>query len=153
MPGRADAVVIVVLLGLVGACGGGGNGDGDNARVSKLPAGDMAERADQFAECARRSGYEVFRPEPPNERADFLHGEGFEFAEVDLEEPPLLFFAAVVDFFPNRSQAVRARERIESSLAWPSTVRRGDVVVHYTDDPGMPKRAQVEEVVNGCLGR
>jgi len=88
---------------------------------------------------------------PPNERADFLHEEGFEFAEVDLEERPLLFFAAIVDFFPSRSDATRARDRIASSFFGASTVRRGDVVAHYTDDPGTTKRRQVEKVVNRCL--
>jgi hypothetical protein len=95
----------------------------------------------------------VVRPQPPNERADFLHEEGFEFAEVDLEEPPPLFFAAIVDFFATRSDATRARERIASLFAGPSTVRRNDVVVHHTDDPGTPERRQVERVVNGCLRR
>jgi hypothetical protein len=148
---RPVAVVTTALIALAAACGG--NGDGDNEPASKLPAADVRGRADRFAECARKSDYEAVRPEPPNERADFLHREGFEFAEADLEEPPLLFFAAIVDFFPNRSQSVKAQERIESSLAGPSTIRRGNVVVHYTDDPGTPKREQVEEVVNGCLGR
>ena len=91
------------------------------------------------------------RPEPPNERANFLHGEGFTFAEVDLEEPPLLFFIAIGNFFPNRADAGRANERIWSSLAGPSTVQKGDVVVHYTDDPGTPKRTKAEGVVDRCL--
>ena len=59
----------------------------------------------------------------------------------------MLFFAAIVDFFPSRSDATRARESIGSSLAGPSTVRKDDVVVHYTDDPGTPKRQKVEAVV------
>ena len=153
MPGRAAAVVIVMLLGLVGACGGGdGGGDGDGSSSEPKPrAGDVAASADQFARCARKSDYEVVRPKPPNEQADFLHGEGFEFAEVDLEEPPLLFFAAIVDFFPNRSQATRARDRIGESFFGPSPVRMNDVVVQYTDEPGTAKREQVEKVVVGCL--
>ena len=93
------------------------------------------------------------QPEPPNERADFLHGEGFTFAEVDLEEPPALFFSAIVDFFPSRADASRAEDRIASSLAGPSTVQKGSVVVHYTDDPGTPKRTMAEGVVNDCLRR
>jgi hypothetical protein len=32
------------------------------------------------------------RPRSPNARADFLHEEGFAFAEVDLEKPTVLFF-------------------------------------------------------------
>jgi hypothetical protein len=149
MLGRAVVAAVAALMTLAAACGGDGGDGGSSAR--KPRAGDVAARADRFATCARKSDYEVVRPKPPNERADFLHEEGFEFAEVDLEEPPLLFFSAIVDFFPSRSEATRARERIGSSLAGPSTVRRGDVVVHYTDDPGTPKRKQVEEVVNGCL--
>jgi hypothetical protein len=150
MPGRVAAVVMVVLLGLVGACGGGGDGNGSSSEP-KPRAGDVAARADQFATCARKSDYEVVRPRPPNERADFLHGEGFEFAEVDLEEPPLLFFAAIVDFFPSRSQATRARGRIGESFFGPSPVRMKDVVVQYTDEPETAKRKQVEKVVVSCL--
>ena len=93
------------------------------------------------------------QPEPPDERADFLHGEGFTFAEVDLEEPPALFFSAIVDFFPSRADASRAEDRIASSLAGPSTVQKGSVVVHYTGDPGTPKRTMAEGVVNDCLRR
>jgi hypothetical protein len=149
MLGRAVVAAVAALMTLAAACGGdGGDGGGGDAR---LPARDVEGSADRFAACARKSDYEVVRPKPPNERADFLHDEGFEFTEVDLEEPPLLFFSAIVDFFPSRSAATRARERIASSLAGPSTVRRGDVVVHYTDDPGTPRRTQVEKVVNGCL--
>ncbi len=62
-------------------------------------------------------------------------------------------FSAIVDFFPSRSHATRAKETIGSSLAGPSTVQENDVVVHYTDDPGTPKRQQVEDVVDRCLGR
>jgi hypothetical protein len=46
---------------------------------------------------------------PPWQAAELRHDEGFEFAEVDLEEPPLLFFSAIVDFCPSRSEATRAR--------------------------------------------
>jgi hypothetical protein len=95
----------------------------------------------------------VVRRKPPNERADFLHEEGFEFAEVDLEEQPLLFFAAIVDFFPSRADATRATDSIGSSLAGPSTVQKNTVVVHYTDDRGTPKQQKVEAVVNDCLRR
>jgi hypothetical protein len=147
MPGRAGVIVVVAFLTLVG-CGGSGGG---SSAARKPRASDVAARADRFADCARESDFEVVRPKPPNERADFLHKEGFEFAEVDLEEPPLLFFSAIVDFFASRSDATRARERIGSSLAGPSTVRKKDVVVHYTDDPGTPKRTKVEQVVDGCL--
>jgi hypothetical protein len=149
MLGRAVVAAVAALMTLAVACGGGG-GDGRSS-AGKPRAGDVASRADRFAACARKSDYEVVRPKPPNERADFLHQEGFEFAEVDLEEPPLLFFSAIVGFLPSRSEATRARERIASSFFGSSTVRRGDVVVHYTDDPGTPKRKQVEKVVNGCL--
>jgi len=149
MPGRAGVIVAVALLTAAVGCGGG---DGSSSRP-KRRAGDVTARASQFAECAKKSEYRAVRPNPPNERADFLHEEGFEFAEVDLEEPPLLFFAAIVDFFPNRSDASRARDSIGSSLAGPSTVRKNDVVVHYTDDPGTPKRQKVEAVVDDCLRR
>jgi len=150
MPGRAGVIVVVALL--TGAVGCGGGGDGSSS-TPKPRAGDVTARAAQFAECTRKSEYRVVRPKPPNERADFLHEEGFEFAEVDLEEQPLLFFAAIVDFFPSRSDATRARDSIGSSLAGPSTVQKNDVVVHYTDDPGTPKRQKVEAVVNDCLRR
>ena len=70
---------------------------------------------------------------------------------MDLEEPPLLFFAAIVDFFPDRSQASRARDKIASSLFGPPPVQLKDVVVHYTDEPETPKRQQVEAIVAGCL--
>ena len=150
MPGRAGVVGVVALLTVAAGCGGGGDG---SSSKSKPLSGDIAARATQFAGCARKSDYKVVRPKPPNERADFLHEEGFSFAEVDLEEPPLLFFSAIVDFFPNRSDATRARDSIGSSLAGPSTVRKNDVVVHYTDDPGTPKRQKVEAVVNDCLRR
>lgn len=147
MLARAGLVVLVALGAPLAACGGDdGGGSG-----SKLNATDVQGRAARFAACARRSDYKVVRPEPPNERAEFLHGEGFTFAEVDLEEPPALFFAAIVDFFPSRADATRAKERIESSLAGPSTVQKNTVVVHYTDDPGTPKRTQAEGVVNDCL--
>jgi hypothetical protein len=122
MLGRAVVAAVAALMTLAAACGGDGGDGGSSAR--KPRAGDVAARADRFATCARKSDYEVVRPKPPNERADFLHEEGFEFAEVDLEEPPLLFFSAIVDFFLSRSEATRARERIGSSLAGPSTVRR-----------------------------
>jgi hypothetical protein len=59
--------------------------------------------------------------------------------------------ASDVDFFPSRADARRAEGRIASSLAGPSTVRTGNGVVHYTDDPGTPKRTQAEGVVNDCL--
>lgn len=150
MPGRAGVIVVVALLTAAVGCGASGD---DNSSKPKPRAGDVTARAAQFAECVRKSDYRVVRPKPPNERADFLHEEGFEFAEVDLEEPPLLFFAAIVDFFPSRSDATRARDSIGSSLAGPSTVRKNDVVVHYTDDPGTPKRKKVEAVVNDCLRR
>ena len=149
MPGRAGVVVVVALLSVASGCGGG---DGDSSK-SKPRSGDVTAKAAQFAGCTRRSTYRVVRPKPPNERTDFLHEDGFTFAEVDLEEPPLLFFSAIVDFFPSRSDATRAKEKIGSSLAGPSTVQEKDVVVHYTDDPGTPKRQQVEDVVNRCLGR
>jgi hypothetical protein len=149
MPGRAGVIKVALLTAAVG-CGGSGD---DSSSKPKPRAGDVTARARRFAECARKSDYRVVRPKPPNERADFLHEEGFEFAEVDLEEPPLLFFAAIVDFFPIRSDATRARDSIGSSLAGPSTVRKNDVVVHYTDDPGTPKRQKVEAVVNDCLRR
>jgi hypothetical protein len=150
MPGRAGVIVVVALVTAAAGCGG--NGD-DSSSKPKPRAGDVAARAAQFAECAEKSDYRIVRPKPPNERADFLHEEGFEFAEVDLEEQPLLFFAAILDFFPSRSDATRARESIGSSLAGPSTVRKNDVVVHYTDDAGTPKRQKVEAVVNDCLRR
>jgi hypothetical protein len=150
MPGRAGVIVVVALLTAAVGCGGSGD---DGSSKAKPRAGDVTARARRFAECAKKSEYEVVRPEPPNERADFLHEEGFEFAEVDLEEQPLLFFAAIVDFFPSRSDAARARDSIGSSLAGQSTVRKNDVVVHYTDDPGTPKRKKVEAVVNDCLRR
>jgi hypothetical protein len=150
VPGRAGVIVMVVLLAAAVGCGG--SGDGSSSKP-KPRAGDVTARAAQFAECAKKSQYRVVRPEPPNERADFLREEGFEFAEVDLEEPPLLFFAAIVDVFPSRSDATRARDSIGSSLAGPSTVRRNDVVVHYTDDPGTLKTKKVEAVVNDCLRR
>jgi hypothetical protein len=147
MRGRAAGVVITALMTLAAACGGnGGQGDG-----SKLPAADVQGRAARFAECAKKSRFVVVRPKPPNERADFLHQEGFEFAEVDLEEQPLLFFAAIVDFFPSRSQAVRARDSIASSLFGPPPVRIKNVVVAYTDEPGTSKRRRVEAVVVDCL--
>ncbi len=150
MPGRAGVIVVMGLLTAAVGCGGSGD---DSSSKPKPRAGDVATRARRFAECAKKSEYKVVRPEPPNERADFLHEEGFEFAEVDLEEQPLLFFAAIVDFFPSRSDATRARGSIGSSLAGPSTVRKNDVVVHYTDDPSTPKRQKVEAVVNDCLRR
>ena len=146
MPGRAGVVVVVALLSVASGCGGG---DGSSSK-SKPRSGGVTARAAQFAGA---SDYKVVRPKPPNERTDFLHEAGFIFAEVDLEEPPLLFFSAIVDFFPSRSDTTRAKEKIGSSLAGPSTVQENDVVVHYTDDPGTPKRQQVEDVVNRCLGR
>ena len=150
MPGRAGVIGVVALLTVATGCGSGGDG---SSSKSKARSGDVTARAAQFAECAEKSDYRVVRPKPPNERADFLHEEGFEFAEVDLEEQPLLFFAAIVDFFPSRADASRAGDSIGSSLAGPSTVRKNDVVVHYTDDPGTPKRQKVEAVVNDCLRR
>ena len=144
MRGRAGVVVLAVLMALTVACGGNG-GDGG---ASKLPAADVQGRAARFAECARESDYEVVLPKPPNERADFLHGEGFEFAEVDLEEPPLLFFAAIVDFFPSRSDAAKARDRIGESF-FGSAVQIKNVVVLYTSE----KRRKVEKVVKSCLRR
>ena len=147
MLARAGLALFLVLAAPVAACGGDDGGEGG----SKPTAADVEGRAARFARCARRSDYRVVQPAPPNERADFLHGEGFTFAEVDLEEPPMLFFTAIVDFFPNRADAARARERIASSLAGPSTVRKGNAVVHYTDDPGTPERGKAEGVVNDCL--
>ena len=141
MPGRTGQVVMAALATLCVAFGG----------ASKPDASDVQKRARRFAACAKKSDYKVVRPTPPNERADFLHEEGFTFSEVDLEERPLLFFSAVVDFFPSRSDATRAKESVASSLAGPSTVRKKEVVVHYTDDPETPKRKKVEGVVNGCL--
>ena len=149
MPMRAGVVVVVALLSVASGCGGG---DGSSSK-SKPRSGGVNARAAQFAVCAETSDYRVVRPKPPNERTDFLHEEGFTFAEVDVEEPPLLFFSAIVDFLPSRSDATRAKEKIGSSLAGPSTVQEDDVVVHYTDDPGTPKRQQVEDVVNRCLGQ
>jgi hypothetical protein len=146
MSGRAVAVLTAAVITFSAGCGGGGGGGG-----SKVPAGDVKKRALRFAECARKSQFEVVLPKPPNERTDFLREEGFEFAEVDLEEQPLLFFAAIVDFFPSRSDATRARDRIGASLFGPSPVRMKDVVVAYTDEPGTSKRKQVEAVVAGCL--
>jgi hypothetical protein len=147
MQGRAAAVVLAVLTALTAACGG----DGGDGGAAKLPAADVNGRAAQFAECARKSNYEVVVPKPPNERADFLHQEGYEFAEVDLEEQPLLFFAAIVDFFPSASDATRARERIASSFFGLTPERVKTVVVQYTDEPGTAKRKRVEAVVVGCL--
>ncbi|HEV3135583.1 MAG TPA: hypothetical protein VG348_12865 [Acidimicrobiia bacterium] len=149
MPGRARVVVVVAVLSVASGCGGG---DGSSSK-SRPRSGGVTARAAQFAACARTSDYRVVRPEPPNERTDFLHEAGFTFAEVDVEEPPLLFFSAIVDFFPSRSDATRAKETIGSSLAGPSTVQENDVVVHYTDDLGTPKRQAVEDVVNRCLRR
>jgi hypothetical protein len=147
MLARAGLALLVILAAPFAACGGDdGGGSG-----SKPKATGVQTRAARFASCARKSDYKVVRPEPPNERADFLHEEGFTFAEVDLEEPPVLFFTAIADFFPSRADATRAREQIASSLAGPSTVQKGSVVVHYTDDPGTPKRTKAEGVVNDCL--
>jgi hypothetical protein len=146
MSGRAVAVLTAAVITVAAGCGGSDEG-GD----PKLPAADVQGRAARFAECAKKSPFEVVRPKPPNERTDFLHEEGFEFAEVDLEEQPLLFFAAIVDFFPSRSQAARARDSIGSSLFGPSLVRTKNVVVAYTDEPGTSKRKRVEAVVVGCL--
>lgn len=147
MLARAGLALLVALAAPFAACGG----DDGGSNGSEAKSTDVGGRAARFATCARKSDYKVLRPKPPNERTDFLRGEGFPFAEVDLEEPPLLFFTAIVDFFPNRSDAGRARERIESSLAGPSTVQKGNAVVHYTDDPGTPKRTKAEGVVNRCL--
>jgi hypothetical protein len=148
MRGREAAVVITALMTLAVACSNGGQ-----AGASTVPAAGVQERASRFAKCAKKSPYEVVRPKPPNERAYFLRDEGFEFAEVDLEERPLLFFAAIVDFFPSRSDAARARDRIGASLFGPSPVRIKDVVVQYTDEPGTSKRKKVEKVVKRCLRR
>jgi hypothetical protein len=147
MPKRVVALAVAVLMALVAACGG----NGEKGGASKLPASDVKGRADRFAQCAKKSRYEVVVPKPPNERAEFLRQEGFEFAEVDLEERPLLFFAAIVDFFPSRADATRARDRIGASVFGPSPVRIRDVVVHYTDEPGTAKRKRVEAVVVRCL--
>jgi hypothetical protein len=149
MPGRAGVVVVVALLSVASGCGGG---EGSSSK-SKPRSGGVTARAAKFAACARVSDYRVVRPKPPNERTDFLHEAGYTFAEVDLDEPPLLFFSAIVDFFPSRSDATRAKEKIGSSLAGRSTVQDNEVVEHYTDDPGTSKRQQVEDVVNRCLGR
>jgi hypothetical protein len=139
--------MITALMTLVAACSHGGQ-----AGASKVPAGGVQERASRFAKCAKKSPYEVVRPKPPNERAYFLRDEGFEFAEVDLEERPLLFFAAIVDFFPSRSDAAKARDRIGASF-FGSPVQIKNVVVLYTDEPGTSKRKKVEKVVKGCLRR
>jgi hypothetical protein len=149
MLARAGLALVLALAAPFAACGGDDGGDGG----SKPKATDVEGRAARFARCARGSDDRGVQPRPPNERADFLHEEGFTFAEVDLEEPPVLFFTVIVDFFPNRADAARARERIASSLAGPSTVQRGNTVVHYTDDPGTPERAKAEGVVNRCLRR
>jgi hypothetical protein len=117
MPKSRVALLVAVLTALAAAACGG---NGDDGGVSRLPASDVKGRAGRFAECAKKSRYEVVLPKPPNERTDFLRREGFEFAEVDLEEQPLLFFAAIVDFFPSRSDATRARERIGASLFGPA---------------------------------
>ena len=150
MLARAGMALLVAAAASapLAACGGDG---GSDRGTSKPKSTDVEGRAARFAFCARRSDYRVVRPDAPNERADFLHGEGFTFAEVDLEEPPVLFFSAIVDFFPSRAEASRAKERIASSLAGPSTLQKGTVVVHYTDDPGTPKRTKAEGVVNDCL--
>jgi hypothetical protein len=148
MPARSGFVLLIALAAPFAACGGD---DGSSSGGTTPKSTDVEGRAARFASCARKSDYKVVRPEPPNERADFLRGEGFTFAEVDLEEPPVLFFTAIADFFPSRAEAGRAKERIASSLAGPSTVQKDSVVVHYTDDPGTPERAKAEGVVNDCL--
>jgi hypothetical protein len=145
MSARAVAVLTAAALAVAAGCGGDGGGG------SKVAAGDVKKRAARFAECAKKSPFEVVLPKPPNERTDFLHEAGFEFAEVDLEEKPLLFFAAIVDFFPSTPQASRATDKIGASLFGPPPVRLKNVVVHYTDEAGTPKRKQVEDVVVGCL--
>jgi hypothetical protein len=147
MLARAGLALLVVLAAPLAACGGD---DGSGSGSTPGPT-DLEGRAGRFAACVRKSDYKVVRPQPSNERADFLHDAGFTFAEVDLEEPPLLFFTAIVDFFPSRAAARRAKERIASSLAGPSTVQKDDVVVHYTDDPGTPKWTKAEAVVDDCL--
>lgn len=147
MLARAGLALLVALAAPLAAC----SGDDDPSSGSEPKPARVARQAARFAACARQSDYKVVRPKPPNERADFLHEDGFTFAEVDLEEPPLLFFTAIVDFLPNRADAARAKERIASSLAGPSTVQNGNVVVHYPDDPGTPKRTNAERIVNGCL--
>jgi hypothetical protein len=117
MPGRAGVIVVLALLAAAAGFGGGGD---DRSSNPKLRAGDVATRARRFAECAKKSEYKVARPEPRNERPDFLHEEGFEFAEVDLEEQPLLFFAAIVDFSP----AVPTRPGRETASGRPWRGRR-----------------------------
>jgi hypothetical protein len=149
MRGRAAAVVVTTLMTLVAAR----VSTGGHAGASKVPAAGVQERASRFAKCAKKSAYEVVRPKPPNERAYFLRDEGFEFAEVDLEERPLLFFAAIVDFFPSRSDAEKARDRIGASLFGPSPVQIKNVVVLYTSEPGTSERKKVEKVVKSCLRR
>jgi hypothetical protein len=147
MRGRAAAVVVTTLMTLVAAR----VSTGGHAGASKVPAAGVQERASRFAKCAKKSAYEVVRPKPPNERAYFLRDEGFEFAEVDLEERPLLFFAAIVDFFPSRSDAAKARDRIGESF-FGSAVQIKNVVVLYTTEPGT-SRKEVEKVVKSCLRR
>jgi len=148
MAARAVAVLTAAVLALATGCGGSG---GDGGSGSKVARGDVKKRAARFADCAKQSPLRVVLPKPPNERTDFLRGERFEFAEVDLEEPPLLFFAAIVDFFPSTSDASRAKDKIAASLFGPPPVRLKNVVVHYTDEPGTPKRRDVEKVVTDCL--
>lgn len=145
MSGRAVAALVGALVTIAAACGGGDGGG------SKVATGDVKKRAARFADCAKKSPFEVVLPRSPNERAEFLRKDGFDFAEVDLEERPLLFFAAIVDFFPSRSEAARARDKIAASLFGPPPVQQKDVVVHYTDEPETPKRKRVEAVVVGCL--
>jgi hypothetical protein len=145
MSGRAMAALVGTLVTVAAACGGGDGGS------SKPGAADVQKRAARFAQCAKKSPFVVVVPKPPNERTDFLRGDGFDFAEVDLEERPLLFFSAIVDFFPSRSQAARARDKIAASLFGPPPVHQKDVVVHYTDEPETAKRKTAEAVVLGCL--
>ena len=96
-------VVVVVALLSVASCGGGEGG----SSKSKPRSGGVTAKAARFAECAGTSDYKVVRPEPPNERTDFLHEQGMTFAEVDLEEPPLLSFSAIVDFFQTLRRDLR----------------------------------------------
>jgi hypothetical protein len=100
----------------------------------------------------RRANTRSCGPSRRTSAPTFLRDEGFEFAEVDLEERPLLFFAAIVDFFPSRSDAAKARDRIGESF-FGSAVQIKNVVVLYTDEPGTSKRKKVEKVVKDCLRR
>jgi hypothetical protein len=84
MRGRAAATMIAALTALVAACGG----NGDQDRASKLPASDVKGRAARFAQCAKKSEYEVVLPKPPNERTDFLLLKDAVVAYTDAPDTP-----------------------------------------------------------------